>query len=156
MLVTVQRDGYAQEHTGSMLDAGSHRGRAHSHQYEHVFTAKISLKLRPHACSPRRTPGKAQGRASCHLFQHSPMWRLAQRLPVLSGTSVSAQQTSPHAHKSHQGMPSILAQALHRKSIAKSFTVLFTARVGGVPLGSAAGCGPFLICFRSCEPLGHW
>ena len=43
-----------------------------------------------------------------------------------------------------------------KKHHRKMFTVLFTARVGGVPLGSAAGCGPFLICFRSCEPLGHW
>ena len=35
------------------------------------------------------------------------------------------------------------------------FTALFTARDGGVPVGSAAGCGPFPTCYRSHKLLGH-
>ena len=37
----------------------------------------------------------------------------------------------------------------------ESFTALFTARDGGVPVGSAAGCGPFPTCYRSHKLLGR-
>ena len=44
--------------------------------------------------------------------------------------------------------------------VPESFTALFTARDGGVPVGSAAGCGPFPTCYRSHKLLGrlrgHW
>ena len=39
--------------------------------------------------------------------------------------------------------------------VLRLFTALFTARDAGVPMGSAAGCGPFLTCFRSHELLGR-
>ena len=41
------------------------------------------------------------------------------------------------------------------RTVAESFTALFTARDGGVPVGSAAGCGPFPTCYRSHKLLGH-
>ena len=37
----------------------------------------------------------------------------------------------------------------------ESFTALFTARDGGVPVSSAAGCGPFPTCYRSHKLLGR-
>ena len=37
--------------------------------------------------------------------------------------------------------------------VLRLFTAFFTARDAGVPMGSAAGCGPFLTCFRSHERL---
>ena len=40
--------------------------------------------------------------------------------------------------------------------VLRLFTAFFTARDAGVPMGSAAGCGPFLACFRSHERLGRW
>ena len=40
--------------------------------------------------------------------------------------------------------------------VLRLFTVLFTARDGGHPVGSAAGCGPFPTCSRSHERLGRW
>jgi len=39
--------------------------------------------------------------------------------------------------------------------VPESFTALFTARGGGVPVGSAAGCGPFPTCYRSHKLLGR-
>jgi hypothetical protein len=39
--------------------------------------------------------------------------------------------------------------------VPESFTALFTARDGGVPVGSAAGCGPFPTCYRSHKLLGR-
>ena len=39
--------------------------------------------------------------------------------------------------------------------VLRLFTAFFTARDAGVPMGSAAGCGPFLTCFRSHELLGR-
>ena len=41
------------------------------------------------------------------------------------------------------------------EQVPESFTALFTARDGGVPVGSAAGCGPFPTCYRSHKLLGH-
>ena len=55
-----------------------------------------------------------------------------------------------------EGMPSTVAQALHGERSAKSFTALFTARDGGVPMSSAAGCEPSPTCYRSHELLGRW
>ena len=41
------------------------------------------------------------------------------------------------------------------EQLPESFTALFTARDGGVPVGSAAGCGPFPTCYRSHKLLGR-
>ena len=40
--------------------------------------------------------------------------------------------------------------------VLRLFTAFFTARDAGVPVGSAAGCGPFPTCSRSHERLGRW
>ena len=40
--------------------------------------------------------------------------------------------------------------------VLRLFTALFTARDAGVAMGSAAGCGSFLTCFRSHELLARW
>ena len=45
---------------------------------------------------------------------------------------------------------------MHGERSAKSFTALFTARDGGVPMSSAAGCEPSPTCYRSHELLGRW
>ena len=41
------------------------------------------------------------------------------------------------------------------EQVTELFTVLFTARDGGVPVGSAADCGPFPTCYRSHKLLGR-
>ena len=45
------------------------------------------------------------GSKPCHWFQQSPIAPLIILWYIWVLTSVSAQQTSPHAHKSHQGCP---------------------------------------------------
>ena len=56
------------------------------------------------------------------------------------------------------GEPPRLPLHVHQAStehMPESFTALFTARDGGVPVGSAAGCGPLLTCYRSHKLLGR-
>ena len=127
-----------------------------------TYTSVYSQSKFDHHASPSvsRTFSSSHswhGSKPCHWFQQSPIWRLARRLPDLSGQSLQKKLVRALCwYKSHEGMPSTLAQALHGKTSTKSFTALFTARDGGHPVGSSAGCGPFPTCYRSHERLGRW
>ena len=88
-----------------------------SHLHKLVFTVKIRCPSpinRGHACSPRRIPGMALSHATGSRNRPLPPMIILWYIWVL--TSVSAQQTSPHAHRSHHEMPSVCPEAFLAKA----------------------------------------
>ena len=110
--MAVQRAGYAQGYTRDMLDAAFAQQSANSHLHKHVFTAQNSC-IDHYTCQSKHqsrtrmfsSSHSWHGSKPCHWFQQSPIAPHDNLWYIWVLTSVSAQQTSPHAHKSHQGCP---------------------------------------------------